>query len=187
MKLSLLILYFFIGKCIFAQSTKSADFILFKKNGTTIGSYYKGNDIAFTNPDGVYIEAKITDIKHDSLFLQQFIIQQVPTSLGVYVLDTVGSYRYIYNYKQIKAIGRTGPKFNLSGSAASLVGGGAVLAVASGVIYLADREKFSPPLLIGSLGLMGAGYLMAKLGGKGMVMGKKYNLVYVEVTNNKKM
>ena len=30
------------------------------------------------------------------------------------------------------------------------------------------------------------GYLMAKLGGKGMVIGKKYSLVYVSVSNDKK-
>lgn len=163
------------------------DFILFKKHNTTIGSYHIDDNIAFTNPDGAYIEAKITDIKNDSLFLRQFIIQQVPTNLGVYVLDTVGSYRYAYRYDQIKAIGRTGPKFNLSGSAASLMGGGMLLAVASGVVYLADRDKFSPPLLFASLGAVGVGYLLAKVGGKGMVLGKKYKLVYIEVTNNKKM
>ena len=187
MKLKLLFSSLIITQFIFGQPTQSADFILFKKNTITIGSYHTGDNIEFTNPDGAYIEAKITDIKNDSLFLRQFIIQQVPTNLGVYVLDTVGSYRYTYNYKQIKAIGRTGPKFNLSGSAASLVGGGMVLAVASGVVYLADREKFSPPLLIASLGAVAAGYLMAKLGGKGMVIGKKYKLVYIEVANNKKM
>ena len=187
MKPMLLIIFLFITAPLFSQPPQSADFVLFKKHHTTIGSYHTGDEISFTNPDGAFIEAKITDIKNDTLFLRQFIIQQVPTNLGVYILDTVGSYRYAYHYNQIKAIGRTGPKFNLSGSAASLMGGGIVLAVASGVVYLADRDKFSPPLLIGAVGLAGIGYLMAKLGGKGMVIGKKYKLVYVEVTNNKKM
>ncbi|MBC7423027.1 MAG: hypothetical protein H7334_06175 [Ferruginibacter sp.] len=187
MKLKLLIFSLFIAQCILGQPPQSADFILFKKHSQTIGSYHKGDNIAFTNPDKAYIEALITDIKNDSLFLRQFIIQQIPTNLGVYILDTVGSYRYVYHYNQIKAIGRTGPKFNLSGSAASLVGGGALLALASGVVYLADREKFSPPLLIGSLGFMGVGFLMAKVGGKGMIIGKKYKLVYVQVANNKNL
>ena len=183
MKLSILTILIFLVQNLFSQS---ADFILFKKKNRTIGSYYTGNNIAFTNKDGNYIEAKITDIKHDTLFLRQFIVQQVPTNFGVYILDTVGSYRYQYHYNQIKAIGRTGRKFNTSGSGAALMGGGIVLAIASAVVYVADRNKFSPQLLVASVGLGGIGYLMTRFGGKGMVIGKKYSLVYVDVIKNKK-
>ena len=183
MKLSLYIIFIFLAQQLFSQS---ADFILFKKKNRTIGSYYTGNNIAFTNQDGNYIEAKITEIKHDTLFLRQFIVQQVPTNFGVYILDTVGSYRYQYHYNQIKAIGRTGRKFNTSASGAALFGGGVVLAIASAVVYVADRNKFSPQLLTASVGLGGIGYLMTKFGGKGMIIGKKYSLVYVDVIKNKK-
>ncbi len=184
MKALLLIISFFIGQQVFCQR---ADFILLKKHNRTIGSYYTGNNIAFTNPQGSYIEALITNIKNDTLFLRQFIVQQIPTNLGVYVLDTVVSYRYQYNYKEIKAIGRAGGKFNVSGSAAALMGGGALLTAASGVVYLADRNKFSPQLMFGAIALGGIGYAMAKLTGKGMIIGKKYSLVYVEVSNSKKL
>lgn len=183
MKLPLLIISLIIGQHLFSQST---DFILFKKNHKTIGTYYAGSNISFTNEQGSYIEALITQIKNDTLFLRQFVIQQIPTNLGVYVLDTVASYRYQYHYNQIKAIGRTGRKFNLSGSAATLVGGGILLTVASAIVYFADREKFSPELMLGGVALGGIGYLMAKLGGKGMVIGKRYSLIYVSVSNNKK-
>jgi hypothetical protein len=183
MKPLLFIIIVFICQHALGQQ---GDFILLKKNDRTIGSYYKGNNIAFTNPQGSYIEAEITDIKTDTLFLRQFVIRQIPTTLGVYVLDTVASYRYQYRYNEIKAIGRAGGKFNVSGSAAALMGGGALLTVASGVVYLADRNKFSPRLMFGAMGLAGIGYAMAKLTGKGMIIGKKYSLVYVEVSNNKK-
>jgi len=180
----LFIISLFIGQHLFSQS---ADFILFKKNNRTIGTYYAGNNIAFTTQQGIYMDAQITKIKNDTLFLRQFIVRQVPTDLGVYILDTVSSYRYQYHYNQIKAIGRTGRQFNLSASAASLMGGGLLLTVGSAIVYFADREKFSPQLMIGAIGLGGIGYLMAKLGGKGMIIGKKYSLVYVEVSNSKKM
>lgn len=183
MKYAILIIFFFIGQHLFCQS---ADFILFKKNHKTIGTYYAGNTINFTNQQGSYIEALITQIKNDTLFLRQFVVQQVPTNLGVYILDTVASYRYQYHYNQIKAIGKSGSKFNVSASAATLMGGGVLLTVASAVVYLADREKFSPKLMIGGAALAGIGYLMARLGGKGMIIGKKYSLVYVGVSNNKK-
>ncbi len=183
MKTAFFIIFFFISQHLFCQS---ADFILFKKNHKTIGTYYAGNNIAFTNQQGAYIEALITQIKNDTLFLRQFIVQQVPTNLGVYVLDTIVSYRYQYHYNQIKAIGKSQRNFNVSGSAAVLMGGGILLTVASAVVYVADRNKFSPQLMIGAAALGGIGYLMAKLGGKGMIIGKKYSLVYVGVSNNKK-
>ena len=183
MKPAIFIISFFIGQHLFCQS---ADFILFKKNHKTIGTYYAGNSIAFTNQQGNYIEALITQIKNDTLFLRQFVVQQIPTNLGVYILDTVASYRYQYHYNQIKAIGKPGSKFNVSASAATLMGGGILLTVASAVVYFADREKFSPQLMIGGTALAAVGYLMARLGGKGMIIGKKYSLVYVGVSNNKK-
>jgi hypothetical protein len=183
MKPALLIISLFIGQHLFSQST---DFILFKKHNKTIGSYYAGNNIAFTTQDGTYIEALITKIKNDTLFLRQFVVQQIPTNLGVYILDTVSSYHYQFHYKQIKSIGKTGPRFDVSAGAAVLMGGGILLTAASAVVYLVDRQKFSPELMIAGIALGGIGFLMAKLGGKGMVIGKKYSLVYVEVNHNKK-
>lgn len=182
MKLTLLLISFLFGQHIFCQSS---DFILFKKKNKTIKTYYAGNNIAFTNDQGSYIEALITKIKNDTLFLRQFVVQQIPTTLGVYILDTVSSYHYQYHYKQIKAIGKTGPKFDAPAGAAVLMGGGILLTAASAVVYLVDKEKFSPQLMIGAIALGGIGYLWARLGNKGMVIGKKYSLVYVEVTNKK--
>ena len=178
-----LILLLFFSYQSFAQPS---DVILLKKNNKTIARYYPGINIAITTNSGAYIDGNITKIKNDSIFLQQFIIRQVPTQLGIYVLDTLGSYRYNYNYRQIVAIGKTSKGFSWSGSAASLIGGGTLLTLAGGVVYLADREKFSPALMIASVSLAGLGYLMAKTGGKGMMIGKKYSLVYLSISDNKK-
>ena len=102
------------------------------------------------------------------------------------MLDTINTYYYKYHYNQVKAIGKSGKGFNLSASAASLMGGGAILTVASGVVYIADRKKFSLPLMLVSASLAGVGYLMAKTGGKGLIIGKKYSLVYLAISDNKK-
>jgi len=180
----LLILLLFIGYQTFAQSS---DVILLKRNNKTIKRYFAGTDIDLTTTTGVYINAQITKIKNDSLFLKQFVIRQIPTQLGVYVLDTVATYYYKYHYNQVKAIGKTGRRFNLSASAASLLGGGAILTLASGIVYLVDRKNFSPALMIASASLATIGYVMAKTGGKGMIIGKKYSLVYLGISDNKKM
>lgn len=184
MKRILLILLLLTGYQTFAQSS---DVILLKRNSKTIRRFFAGTDIDLTTTTGAYISGHITKIKNDSLFLKQFVIRQMPTQLGVYVLDTITTYYYKYHYNQIKAIGKTGRRFNLSASAASLLGGGALLTVASGVVFLVNREKFSPALLITSATLAAIGYVMAKTGGKGMVIGKKYSLVYLGISDNKKL
>lgn len=143
----------------------------------------------FTTQSGAYIDARINGILNDTLYLQEFIIRYLPTTIGTYIIDTAGSYHYKYHYNQIKIIGqKERTNFNIKGSGAALFGGGVLLTLASGVVYFADREKFSAPLLITSVGLATIGYFLAK--GKkhdgGMVIGKKYKLVYMNMSNNKK-
>ena len=170
----------------FAAYSQSADFITLKKNGKTIRTFFAGSTIDITTTSGAYITALVNGIKNDTLFLQEFIVQYLPTTFGTYIIDTIGSYHYKFNYNQIKAIGQwKKAKFNTKGSAASLFGGGVLLTLASGVVYLADREKFSAPLLIASASLGALGYLWAKSGGKGIVIGKKYKLVYMNMSNAK--
>lgn len=184
MSRTLFFLLLFSGYQTFAQSS---DVIILKKHKKTIRRYFAGTDIDITTNTGAYISAQITKIQNDTLFLKQFVVRQTPTQLGVYVLDTVTTYYYTYHYNQIKAIGRAGDKFNMSGTAASLLGGGILLTVASGVVYLVDKEKFSPALMIASASLATIGYIMAKTGGKGMIIGKKYSLEYLRIGDNRKM
>lgn len=181
-RITLLVLLL-IGNQTFAQSS---DVILLKRNNKTIKRYFAGSDIDLTTTTGVYISATITKIKNDSLFLKQYVVRQTPTQLGVFVLDTVTTYYYKYHYNQVKAIGKTGRRFNLSASAASLLGGGALLTVAGGIVYLVDRTNFSPSLMIASASLATIGYVLAKTGGKGIIIGKKYSLVYLGISDNKK-
>jgi hypothetical protein len=173
----------FITTTAFSQS---ADFIQLKKNNKTITSFYSGMNIAFTSESGSYMDAMINGIKNDTLYLQQFIVRYLPTNFGTYIIDTVGSYRYKYHYNQIIAIGRKEKtNFNTRGSGAALLGGGAVLTLASGVIYMADRKKFSAPLLLASVGLGTLGYFMSKGSkhGGAYIIGKKYQLVYMNMSN----
>ena len=100
----------------------------------------------------------------------------------------MGSYHYKYHYSQVAAIGKKEKSnFNIKGSGAGLLGGAAVLVLGSGIVYVADRQKFSAPLLLASVGLGTLGYFMAKgkKGGNGMAIGKKYKLVYMNMSNTK--
>jgi len=167
----------------FAQS---ADFLILKKKDKTVQRFFAGDNIAFMTKTGAYVDARINQMKDDTLFLQQFVVQQLPTTFGGYILDTVGSYHYKYHYNQISAFGAAKKHgFDWKGSGGALLGGGALLTLGSGIVYLADRQKFSAPLLIAAVGLGTVGYFLAKGGNKGMVIGKKYQLEYVNMQNKK--
>ena len=182
----LLPFFLFISPSLLAQS---ADFVILKKKGKTIETYYAGSNIAFTTITGAYMDARINRINKDTIYLQEFIIRYLPTTFGTYIIDTAGSYHHQYHYHQVAAIGRVEKSnFNVRGSGAALLGGGIVLTIASGVVYLVDRDKFSAPLLIASAALGTIGYFLSKGNRKGIVIGKKYKLNYITVTplpNNK--
>jgi hypothetical protein len=179
-------LFFILLFFSYSSIAQSTDFLLLQHRNRTIATYYAGNHITFTTTTGSSIDADITQIRNDTLYLQQFIVQQVPTTLGVYMLDTTGSYRFRFHYNQIKSITTTGRHFDFSASGASLLGGGILLVLASGVVYLVDNKDFSPALMIGGAVLAGAGYFISKAGGKGMIIGNKYKLVYVDASNIKR-
>ena len=180
----ILILLIFAGYVLKAQPS---DFIILKKKIKTVKLFYKGSQIEFVTNTGAYRNALIKDVKNDSIFLQEFLINRIPTSLGFYVIDTVGSFRYAYNYKQIYHFGKENKKFNVAGSGATLLGGGALLIVASGVVYLADNKNFSPTLLAAGAGLAAVGYLLSKGSNKGITIGKKnYRLQYINAAIVKK-
>jgi hypothetical protein len=171
--------------CVAGVNAQASDFILFKKKGITQKTYFTGSTINFTSSNGAAIEANILAIRNDSLLLRQYITRPVMSQLGVYVLDT-SFYYYQYHYKDIAAIGRTGRRFDWVSSGGALMGGGLLLTVASGVVYLADNKRFSPELLGAAVGLTGVGYLLSRSGGKGMVIGKKYSMEYIRVTEQHK-
>ena len=180
-----IIVYFFIffSTTSFAQS---GDFIILKKNKKKIETFYSGTNIAFTSTGGAFINARINQIKNDTLYLQEFVIRYLPTNFGTYIIDTAGSYHYKYHYNQIRTIGqKANTNFNWKGSGAALLGGGTLLTLGSGVVYLADRKKFSAPLLIAAVSLGTLGYFMSKGSGKGIMIGKKYKLLYMNMSDKK--
>jgi hypothetical protein len=167
----------------FVCAAQSADFIVLKKGHRTIRNFYSGRNIQFVTTGGAYRDALINAIQKDSIYLQEFLVRRVPTVYGSYVNDTAGSFRYTYHYKEVRSLGKPAKKgFNVNGSGAALMGGGALLTLASGVSYLADKDNFSPDLLGAAVALGGLGYLMSTSGRKGIVIGRKYTLQYIKMT-----
>jgi ribose 5-phosphate isomerase len=163
---------------------QSSDFILLKKKRKTITSFYAGTSIEFVTKNGVYKNASISKIENDTIYIQEFLTNRRMTDMGFYIIDTAGSFHFSYCYKDISTIGRksTNQNFNVSGSGASLFGGGILLTLASGVVYIADRKKFSPELMIAGAGLAAIGYLLSKINNNGIIIGKNhYRLTYIKM------
>lgn len=166
---------------------QSADFLILKKKNKTVKMFYAGSNIEFVSNTGAYRNAVITKIINDSIFLKEYIINRIPTTLGFYVVDTAGSFHFEYNYKQIAYFGKVNTKFNVGGSGATLMGGGILLTLASAVVYVADKKNFSPALMAAAAGLAGVGYLMTKASRKGITIGKNhYHLQYMNTNVSQK-
>ena len=166
---------------------QGSDFILLKKKNKTVKIFYKSNNIEFVTTGGAYRNALINDIKKDTIYLQEFLINRALTTIGTYIIDTVGSFRYKYHYKEIYHFGRENKKFNIAGSGSTLLGGGVLITLASGVVYLVDNNNFSPTLFAAGAGLAALGYLISKGSNKGITIGKKnYSLQYINAASIKK-
>lgn len=166
--------------CSELATAQSADFIQLKKNKKTVRTFFSGSNIEYLTNNGTYRNGVITKIENDSIYIQEFVVNRMLTTFGSYILDTVGSFRFVNAYKDIHAFSAPTKGFNVAGSGAALMGGGILLTLGSGIVYLADKEKFSPGLMAASAGLAVAGYFMSKSGSKGIVIGKKgYHLQYI--------
>lgn len=177
-----LFLSFFIYVSVIAQPS---DFIVLKKDQRTIKTYFAGSNIGFETERGYYA-GQITSIKKDSLFINQYDIRQIPTPLGIYVLDTVATYRLAFNYREILGVEKQKKRgFNWASSGGSLLGGGILITavgLGSWVFTKAGSvSRANPGLVIGGAALAGAGYLLLRSNNAGYTIGKKYQLQYISV------
>jgi hypothetical protein len=174
-----------ITMCSMYCAAQPSDILILKKNNRTLQTFFPGNEITFKTSSGDY-SGIIKSINHDSLFLIYYDIKQMPTNLGVYVLDTVATYPFAVNWKQIIGFGKTGKnKFDWSGSGGALLGGGLLLTTVGLGTWLFtkpnSRYYASPYLVGGATFLAGIGFFLIKSGHKGMMLGKKYSLEYIKV------
>jgi hypothetical protein len=181
MKHFYLFILLFTAANVFAQPS---DFITLKKNNKTIRTYFAGSNISFITTSGGNFNVQIDNIRHDTLFVTEYIIVQMPTRMGFYVLDTAARYKYNFHYNEIRSVYYEKKGFSFSRSGSSLMGGGALLLLASGINYLANPKKFSLPLMGAAVGLGLTGYLLTRMQNNNYKIGKKYRLNYISVKPN---
>ena len=177
--LAISLLIFLSGKA------QPSDLLVLKKHKRTLKSYFPGDEIFFNTARGNYY-GYIKSIKNDSLFLVQYDIRQIQTSLGVYILDTITSYSFAINYKEIISLGKNKQNhFDWSASGGALFGGGIILTtvgLGTWIFTKPNTQYYASPYLVGGAALLaGIGYLLLKSKSKGQLIGKKYSLEYIRV------
>lgn len=170
----------FSTKCI----SQPSDLLILKKHHHTVKNFLAGSNIAFETKGGYY-EGLINAIQRDSVFITEFDIRQVPTHLGVTVMDTVASYRLGFNYREITKIEDQRKKgFSRSASGGSLFGGGVLItAVGLGTwVFTKPGTQYyaSPYIVAGAAALAAIGYLLLR-SGENYSIGRKYTVEYVKV------
>lgn len=163
-------------------SAAQDDFIVLKKNLRTVKTYFTGTQIAFTTSTRYY-SGRISSIQKDSIDMLEYDIRQLPTRLGVYMLDTVATYRSRIGYRDIIKIQNERKGFNFAASGASLLGGGILITAIGLGTWLftkpGDRYHASPKLIVGAAALGATGYILMKTSDKNFSIGKKYHLNYI--------
>src|SRR6188474_2524955 len=97
---------------LFCQiSVAQNDFIILKKKDHTVKTMFSGNQASFATSLRYY-SGRINFIKNDSIYLLEYDVRQMPTNLGVYVLDTVATYHTEVYYKDILKVGNEKKGFN---------------------------------------------------------------------------
>jgi hypothetical protein len=102
LKALLLISFLSCSAKIFSQAS---DFIAVKKhNNRTIKTFFPGVPISFQTSYKRQVSGMITDIRHDSIFVKEWDIRVVPTTMGVTMIDTAGVYITGFYYKEIEKV-----------------------------------------------------------------------------------
>ncbi len=187
--LSILILLF-ITNSGFAQAS---DFIsVRKKNNRTVKTYFPGIVITFQTTFFRMVEGEIVQIKNDSVFVKEWDIRIVPTSLGVTVVDTAGSHVTGVHYKEIKVVywdKRKKVHELLTDGTLLMVGGAgyAGLNIVNGGIFGESVTGSENLKKLGiALGVAGTGFLLKKFTGKEAKFERKYRVHYIKMNEKKK-
>ncbi|PWT96045.1 MAG: hypothetical protein C5B52_16665 [Bacteroidetes bacterium] len=162
---------------------QTSDFLVLKKNGTTIKTYMKGSAIDFIHKNGSRIAGTITKIVNDSIYLMWYDVRMATTYWGTQVQDTVTKNEMRFHYNEIGAFPRPSQSFEFvrNGDLFMIAGVGyAFLHTVNGLI---QHTEINPAVVGVSLGVAAVGFTMKKLRKYTFPIGKKYTLDYISLAS----
>jgi hypothetical protein len=185
-----LLVFLFIANAALSQAS---DFIsIRKKNNRTVKSFFPGLSIKFQTTYFRMIEGQILKINNDSVFVKEWDIRTVPTSLGVTVVDTAGSFVTGVHYKEIKVVywdKRKKVHELLTDGTILMIGGtgyAALNIINGGVLGEPVGSSENLKKLGIAAGVVGTGFLLKKLTGKDAKFERRYRIHYIEMSEKKK-
>jgi hypothetical protein len=185
-----LLVFLFIANAALSQAS---DFIsIRKKNNRTVKSFFPGLSIKFQTTYFRMIEGQILKINNDSVFVKEWDIRTVPTSLGVTVVDTAGSFVTGVHYKEIKVVywdKRKKVHELLTDGTILMIGGtgyAALNIINGGVLGEPVGSSENLKKLGMAAGVVGTGFLLKKLTGKDAKFERRYRIHYIKMSEKKK-
>lgn len=179
---------------LIASAQPSDYIVLKKKNNRTLKTYFPGTFLSAVTYTGFTLNGVIKEIKNDSVFIEQFDVRQVPTQFGVPALDTV-VYTIRLHYQEIrKYLYETTGSGSRRGRRGGLIPqimvvGGIGFIVLEVVNTLYRGESFSDGNKLTAMGIAAGiaatGLLWKHLQNRGERTGKKYKVVYVNMSKKK--
>jgi hypothetical protein len=189
-RLLTLLIFLFITGSGFSQAS---DFIsIRKKNNRTVKTYFPGVMIRFQTTYFRMVEGRILKINNDSVFVKEWDIRVVPTSLGVTMVDTAGSFVTAVHYKEIKVVywDRRKKIHELLTDGTILMIGGAGYTGLNIINAIVLKEPITDAKNLRNLGIAlgasGTGFLLNKLTGKDARFERKYRVHYIRMNEKKK-
>lgn len=179
----------------FIVSAQPSDYIVLKKkNNRTLKTYFPGTFLSAVTYTGFTLNGVIRQIKNDSVFIEQWEVRQVPTQFGVPALDTI-VYTIRMHYQEIRqylyTTNRAGASTRRGGGMIQqimIIGGtGFIVLELVNTLYrgesLSDGNKLTVMAI--AAGIAATGVLWKHLQNRGDRKGKKYIVIYVNMSGKK--
>ena len=179
----------------FMVSAQPSDYIVLKKkNNRTLKTYFPGTFLSALTYTGFTLNGVIKEIKNDSVFIEQWEVRQVPTQFGVPALDTI-VYTIRMHYQEIRqylyTTNRSGASRRRGGGMIQqimIIGGtGFIVLELVNTLYrgesLSDGNKLTVMAI--AAGIAATGMLWKHLQSRGEKSGKKYKVIYVDMSAKK--
>ena len=179
----------------FTVSAQPSDYIVLKKkNNRTLKTYFPGTFLSAVTYTGFTLNGVIREIRNDSVFIEQWEVRQVPTQFGVPALDTI-VYTIRMHYQEIRqylyTTNRPGASRRRSGGMIQQImiigGAGFIVLEVVNTLYrgesLSDGNKLTVMAI--AAGVAATGMLWKHFQNRGEKKGKKYKVIYVDMSARK--
>jgi hypothetical protein len=164
-----------------AQVNSSDMVVLRNKKGRTIKSYFSGIPIDFGDRGGRVVNGIVKKIDNDTIFIQQYDIRRMYNQWGTSVADTVTTYLLKYHHNEVGWVRKPKAKFEFvrDGTIFIIGGTGYLLLHVINAAYLKEPVVGSTVAIAGGIAI--GGLVMKKLRKNKYSIGKKYQMVYIEM------